>query len=197
MDLTALTGSYAIMDGGERAGTLEVSRQGGYARFRAACRTSGQALARLAVQSGERDAVLGTLVPEGGLWVLDRRLSPAALRAMGVEEITACFLRRPAPEGWAPEPEPGRLLEDRLLRRLCEGLRGALTCRGERGTLLAVPLADPFPLLPVFCLGSLWQLDGRPYLVFEIFAGKPGMIPQRRGMLGTVNHKTDETGVTA
>lgn len=197
MDINALAGSYPVLDGDRAAGTLEVSPRGGYLRFRAACRMSGQTLARLAVQSGERTADLGTLVPEGGLWVLDRRFSPADLRAMGVEEIAACFLRRPAPEGWTPEPEPGRLLEDRLLRCLCAGLRGALTRQGERGTLLAVPLADPFPLLPVFCLGSLRQLDGRPYLVFEIFAGKPGMIPQRRGMLGTVNHKTDETGVTA
>ena len=59
MDLTALTGSYEIMDGGERAGSLEVSRLGGYIRFRAACRAEGGELLRLAVRSGEKTADLG------------------------------------------------------------------------------------------------------------------------------------------
>ena len=181
MDVTALRGSYGIMDGGERAGTLEVSRQGGYFRFRAACRAEGGELLRLAVGSGERTADLGVLVPEAGQWRLDRSFSPAALRAMGVGEIRACFLRREAPAGWAAEPEPGRLLADGLLHRLCAGFAGALTRREGAITLLALPLTEPFPLLPVFCLGTLRRLEGRPYLLFGIFDGKPGMIPPSEG----------------
>ena len=181
MDLTALTGSYEIMDGGERAGTLEVSHQGAYTRFRAACRAEGGELLRLAVRSGEKTADLGMLVPEAGQWRMDKRFSPAALRALGVGEIGACFLRREAPAGWALEPEPGRLLADGLLRRLCTGASGALTRREGEDTLLALPLADPFPLLPVFCLGTFRRLEGKPYLLFGIFDGRPGMIPPSEG----------------
>ncbi len=181
MDLTALTGSYEIMDGGERAGTLEVSRQGAYTRFRAACRAEGGELLRLAVRSGEKTADLGMLVPEAGQWRMDKRFSPAALRTLGVGEIGACFLRREAPAGWALEPEPSRLLADGLLRRLCTGASGALTRREGEDTLLALPLADPFPLLPVFCLGTFRRLEGKPYLLFGIFDGRPGMIPPSEG----------------
>ncbi|MBR3554316.1 MAG: hypothetical protein IKN89_00240 [Oscillospiraceae bacterium] len=181
MDVTMLTGSYEIMDGEERAGTLEVSRLGGYFRFRAACRAEGGELLRLAVRSGEKTADLGVLAPEEGWWRLDKRFSPAALRGLGIGEICACFLRREAPAGWAAEPAPGRLLTDGLLRRLCTGFAGALTRREGENTLLALPLTEPFPLMPVFCLGTLRQLEGRPYLIFGIFNGKPGMIPPSEG----------------
>ena len=181
MDMAALTGVYPIMDGDEAQGTLEVSPQGGYLRFRAACRAQGGELLRLGVRSGEKEADLGILVPEEGRWRLDRRFSPAALRSLGIETLNACFLRRRAPAGWLPEPEPGRLFGDAILRRLCAGLSGALTCRERRGLQLALPLTEPFPLLPAFCLGSLRQLEGRPYLVFCIFDGKPGMISPSEG----------------
>ena len=94
MDFAALTGSYEIMDGERAVGTLEVSRQGGYFRFRAACSVECGELMRLAVRSGERTADLGVLAPEEGLWRLDKRFSPAALRALGIGEIGACFLCR-------------------------------------------------------------------------------------------------------
>ena len=181
MDMAALTGVYPIMDGDEALGTLKVSSQGGYLHFRAACRARGGELLRLGVQSGGKAADLGVLVPEGGLWRLDKHLSPAALRSLGIETLDACFLRRLAPAGWLPEPEPGRLFGDGLLRRLCGGLSGALTRREGDALLLALPLTDPFPLLPAFCLGTLRQMEGRPYLVFGIFDGKPGMISPSEG----------------
>ncbi len=181
MDVTALTGSYEIMDGEKAAGTLEVSRQGAYCRFRADCSAPGGELLRVALRSGVRIADLGVLAPEEGRWRLDKRLSPAALRGLGIREISACFLRREAPEGWVPEPEPGRLLGDGLLRRLCAGAAGALIRREGERIVLALPLTDPFPLLPVFCLGTLRLLEGRPYLLFGIFDGEPGMIPSSEG----------------
>ena len=177
----ALAGEYPIMDGSRAADVLEVLPQGGYLRFRASCRAPGRELLRLAVRGGSGTADLGVLAPEGGLWRLDKRFSPAELRSLGLGEIGLCFLRRPSPAGWEPEPEPGRLLADPLLRRLSRGLRGALTRREEDRLLLALPLTDPFPLLPVFCLGSLRELEGKPYLVFSIFAGKPGMISPAEG----------------
>ena len=193
MDLAALTGVYPVMDGERAAGALEVSPQGGYLRFRASCRVPERELWRLAVGSGEGEADLGALSPEGGLWRLDRRFSPAELRAMGIGRIEVCRLRRPSPAGWTPEPEPGRLLSDALLRRLCASARGALIRRGEEGLLLALPLAgsEPFPLLPVFCLGTFRRLAGKPYLVFGIFEGRPGMISPSEGHARN-GAKTDE-----
>lgn len=205
MDITALTGTYPILDGERAAGTLEVTPQGGYLRFRAECAIPGRELRRLAARSGETGCELGVLAPEGGLWRLDRRLSPAQLRALGLERIDACFLRGPAPEGWTPEPSPGGLLRDALLRRLCAGVTGALTRREGGRTLLALPLTQPFPLLPAFCLGTLRVLEGKTYLVFGIFDGKPGMIspaegqasggrPQIRKNGSVRNGKSDDQG---
>ena len=183
MDLAALAGTYPILDGEKAAGSLEVSPRGGYLRFRASCRVPERALWRLAARGGAGEADLGALAPEGGLWRLDRRFSPAELRAMGLERIEECRLRRPSPAGWTPEPEPGRLLEEGPLRRLCASVRGALTRRGEEGLLLALPLmeTEPFPLMPVFCLGTFRRLEGKPYLVFGIFEGRPGMISPSEG----------------
>ena len=181
MDITVLAGTYPVMDGEREVGALEVSAQGCYLRFRAACALPGRELLRLAVRSGERHCLLGVLAPEGGLWRLDRRFSPAELGALGLERIDACYLRRPAPAGWVPEPEPGRLFAEALLRELCAPVSGALTRREGGRTLLALPLTQPFPLLPVFCLGTLRVLEGKPYLVFEIFEGKPGMISPSEG----------------
>ncbi len=182
METTALIGSHTVMDGEKEAGILEVLPQGGYLRFRAACRAPGQAMLRLVALGGEeKTADLGALVPRGELWSLDRRFSPAELRAMGLEEIRGCRLQRASPPGWTAEPDPGRLLGDELLRRLCRDVRGALTLRQEGETLLALPLTDPFPLLPVFCLGSVRTLEGRQYLVFSVFDGRLGMISPGEG----------------
>ncbi len=181
MEMSALTGVYPILEGERAAGTLEVSPQGGYLRFQASCRVSERALWRLEVRSAGGAADLGALWPEGGLWRLDRRFSPAELRRLGLGEIGVCRLRSPCPEGWTQEPEPGRLLEDGALRRLCASARGALTRPGEAGLLLALPLTEPFPLLPVFCLGTFRELEGKPYLVFGIFEGRPGMISPSEG----------------
>ena len=56
MELSALTGTYPVMDGERAAGTLEVSSQGGYLRFRASCRASGRELMRLRIGSGGGEA---------------------------------------------------------------------------------------------------------------------------------------------
>ena len=180
MELTALTGVYPVMEGTREAGTLEVRRQGGYLRFQAACRSRGREVKRLLARGAENAVSLGVLIPRGDLWCLDKRFSPAELRALGLEEIRACFLHLPE-GGWQPEPEPGRLLADGLLRRLCRGAQGALICQDAGKTLLALPLRSPFPLLPAFCMGSPRKLEGSTYLVFSVFEGRLGMISPKEG----------------
>ena len=188
MDMTALTGTYEILDGEKSAGTLEVSRQGGYLRFQAACRAQGREVKRLLAWGAGEGAVLGVLVPRGELWCLDRRFSPAELHTLGLEEIRECLLCRPEGD-WQPVLEPGRLLTDKLLQRLCRDVRDALLRQEGGDTLLAVPLRSPFPLLPAFCLGSPRKLEGRPYLVFSVFEGQLGMISPKEGQNRSGNLK--------
>ncbi len=176
-----LAGTYDIRDGGHRIGTLEVIPQGGYLRFRAVCRTEKKGLLRLSALGEAGEADLGSLRPGGSGWFLDRRFSPAALRELGLRSIRGCVLRTALPEGWAEEPDPSRLFREPLLQRLSLEVRGALACPAEEGVLLALPLTSPFPLLPVFCLGTPRRLGGNTYLVFHVFQGKVGMIPPETG----------------
>ena len=85
--------------------------------------------------------------------------------------------------------EPGGLLADELLQRLCRDVRDVLLRQEGGDTLLAIPLCSPFPLMPVFCLGSPATLGGRPYLVFSVFEGQLGMISPKEGQNRSGNLK--------
>ncbi len=181
MDLSAWTGTYEILDGERAAGTLEVTPQGGYLRFRAVCRTEKRGLLRLEAEGDKSEVDLGILSPGGSGLFLDRRFSPAQLRSMGLGRIRCCRLRAPLPRGWAEEADPGRLFRDPALKALCREVRGALV-REEGGfSLLALPLVSPFPLLPLFCLGTPRRLGDATYLLFSAFQGEAGMIPPEAG----------------
>ena len=181
MDLSAWTGTYEIRDGERTAGTLEVAPQGGYLRFRAVCRTERRGLLRLEAEGEKGAADLGVLSPGGSGYFLDRRFSPAQLRSMGLARIRRCRLRSSLPPGWAEEEDPGRLFRDPTLISLCKDARGALVRETEGASLLALPLASPFPLLPVFCLGTPKRLGGSDYLVFSVFRGEVGMMSPEAG----------------
>ncbi len=181
MGAAELTGTYEILDGERRAGTLEVTPQGGYLRFRAACRTEREGLLRLRAEGERGEADLGVLSPGGSGWCLDRRFSPAELRNMGLERIRRCYLLSPLPPGWREEPDPGRHFREPLLRALCGEVRGAKYFEAGEDSLLALPLVSPFPLLPIFCLGTPRRLGQETCLLFRVFQGRPGMIPAEAG----------------
>ena len=181
MDLSAWTGTYEIRDGERTAGTLEITPQGGYLRFRAVCRSEKRGLLRLEAVGEESKADLGVLSPGGSGYFLDRRFSPAQLRSMGLGRIRRCLLHAPLPRGWAEEEDPGRLFRDPALRALGSEVRGALIRETEGSSLLALPLTSPFPLLPVFCLGTPKRLGQTTYLLFSVFRGEAGMISPDAG----------------
>jgi len=181
MDHHALSGTYDIFDGEEAAGTLTVSREGGYDRFLASCRVGGWAVLHLMAETEEgREVPLGVLVPGSGGWLLDRRLSPRELRRLGLGSLRRCTLRREE-DPWTPEPDPGRHFSDSTLRALCRGIRGALLRREGEALLLALPLAGPFPLLPIFCLGTPRRIRGDTCLVFQMMEGKPRIVSGSTG----------------
>ena len=70
-------------------------------------------------------------------------------------------------EQWEPlRPE---LLRSPYLRCRLSGFSDVLTCRPERGRLIAVPRDDaaPFPLEAMFCFARSRRLQGRAYWVFR------------------------------
>lgn len=194
MELAELTGSYPILDGAEEAGRLEVIPQGGYLRFRALCRPSGQGLMRLTAEGPGGPVSLGVLTPAGSGWSLDRRFSPAELRRLGLTGLRGCRILRREPEGWLPEPDPGRLFRDPFLRRLWSGVAGAVTRLAEGERQLAVPLEGAFPLLPVFRLGSVRALEGKLHLVFAVHDGSPAIISAEAGQNTSGDPKPKRNG---
>ena len=179
--MAELTGTYTIMDGAEEAGRLEVFPQGGYLRMRAFCRPAGKTLMRLAGEGPGGLVSLGVLTPAEGGWGLDRRFSPAELQKLGLTALWGCRILRREPEDWRPEPDAGRLFRDPLMRRLCASVPDALIRCGAGELQLAFPMEGAFSLLPVFCLGSVRRLEGKPYLVFAVREGEPGIISGEAG----------------
>ena len=66
--------------------------------------------------------------------------------------------------------EPAREMRYAFLRRAAEEVKGALLRRRRDGMELAVPFSprEPFPLVPLICLGRLQRIGGRRYLVFSL-----------------------------
>lgn len=129
-------------------------------------------------------ALLGTFIPEGGVFRLSHTISLAELERQGAwppvsaEAVLAYRFqtqqrqRPPVPKGWTWLEEPGRLLGEPLLARAA-GKEGALLRREEDGFLLAKPFQTgrPFPLTPLFCFARIVELEGEAYAVFPFRAG--------------------------
>lgn len=184
--LEGFCGTYEIMDGERPVGSLEVTPRGGYLRFRAVCLAEGGEVLRLAAESGGRQASLGVLTLGGSGWQMDRSFSPAELRALGLRSVERVFLLHTVPGGWTAEPEPGRCFRDPYLRSLCRDVRGAMLRRVGEELQLAVPLNDPFPLMPIFCLGSYRKLGEIPCLVFAVSEGLPAIIRAETDTIASV-----------
>ena len=79
-----MVGSYDICLGGEKIGDAWISREGLYYRFRARCRLTGEIMFTLAVTDGEKTHDLGHLVPEKGIFCLNKRLPAKRFTGNGV-----------------------------------------------------------------------------------------------------------------
>lgn len=81
----ALLLEYEVLFGKDRAGKVQVTREGLYYRFLCRCRLSGDVVCRLAVRCGQREENLGVVVPVGDGFGLDKRI-PA--KNLGEGEMT-------------------------------------------------------------------------------------------------------------
>ena len=162
------------MEGG---GTLLLREDGPRIRFEAVRPDDGQGLYKAWVLGEEGELLLGTLIPEGDGLRLTRTVSRSALERAGCWPVTGgravlCF---PVPgqgergSAWAPEPNPGRLCRDALLRESLWGQPGFCSRSQGELRLLSAPLrsGQPFPLPILFCLAKVELREGRPWLVWS------------------------------
>lgn len=80
----------------------------------------------------------------------------------------------PAPEeGWYLEPDPGRHILDPELKKAAAFAGEAWVCFEGADTLLAFPWtpSEPFPMLPIFRLGTAASMAGRDFMVFRLRDG--------------------------
>ncbi len=75
-----MEGNYPIIIKGENCGSLSVKKEGAYTRFIADCAEWG-GIIRLSVYGGGIEGYLGVPLPKDGRLHLDKKLSPAAMRA--------------------------------------------------------------------------------------------------------------------
>ena len=69
-----MEGNYPLIFGSREVGTVQVTTEGLYYRFRCRCRMSGDVISKVIVACGGTQERLGILVPEGDGFSLNTRL---------------------------------------------------------------------------------------------------------------------------
>lgn len=134
---------------GKECGTLTCRTEGLMTVFSAVCRTSRSGIIRLSVFGGEKTAFLGTLCPQHGELVLERRFTRTELAKLPENIEYAAD---------APLREEKSCGGDTLWRR---GFMGCLVSDG----LIAIPAeARAFKNRAL----NLRQIEGGTYLIFKI-----------------------------
>jgi len=143
---------------------------------------------RLAAVCGTQVIPLGVMMPKKGGYTYGKTFTSSALREMGIGEISGFAIVedtngnklpksaqvRVDAANWVRETEPGAYLEEGEFRRLFSACKEVLVRCEDEMTYLAVPLikGEEFPVMPVFCLGEAWRINGKLYIVFKIHNGK-------------------------
>lgn len=147
----------------------------------------GRGLYKVYLRGAGGRLLMGTLAPEQGRLSLKRSMSVSELRRAGCwpleggeGELSFSFAAaaREMPEGWERAGRPETLLSDAVLRGSAERLGCVLLLRRQGSFCLAAPYDEkcPFPLEPLFCLGTVRCLAGRPYVVYRFLEdGTPGV----------------------
>lgn len=159
-------------------------RQGEGWLFGAQCREQPGMVYRVLLETRRGGHVLGVMMPEGGLFRLEKKLPTSLVRQLGPElaEIqgASVIAARPGeyrgetgPLPFPPEAfQPWRQGEGPLCPLLEPELEEAqaLVRRWGREYYLAAPLEPgrPFGLACVFCLAEPLEIGGRPYGVVKI-----------------------------
>lgn len=188
-----MEGIYPVIIGGGVCGKLRVEKAGAYTLFRAECPMQ-EGVIRLSVYGGGIEGYLGVPLPSDGKLFLEKKLSPAALRAFPAQ-IDHCGLAGEKPEPDVPEEacepmaqecgeEPAEACE------LCEACEepteleeeaaqaaqdeegpfwyattdGALVSRSEGVEMVALPTDDE--RVPENIPGQARVIEGKEYLVY-------------------------------
>ena len=157
---------YPVFQEEQAVGELSVAPDALYTAFSVSCRGREGLWCAWAV--GERESLrIGVLEPENGCLQIRRRFSKRLTDPLG--PILRGELRPLGEEREQWEPLRPELLRNPYLRCRLGGLSDVLTCRPERGRLIAVPRDDaaPFPLEAMFCFARSRRLQGRAYWVFR------------------------------
>ena len=157
---------YPVFREKQTVGELTVAPDALYTAFSVSCR--GREGLWCAWAMGETGNLrIGVLEPENGCLQIRRRFSKRLTDPLG--PILRGELRPLGEEREQWEPLRPELLRSPYLRCRLGGLSDVLTCRPERGRLIAVPRDDaaPFPLEAMFCFARSRHLQGRAYWVFR------------------------------
>lgn len=161
---------FPVLWNGASAGELTAQREGLYTCFHVRCQPPENAV-WCAWAVGDRGELrLGVLEPSGGAFVLRRRFSDHMTAPVG--RVLRGELR-PAGEQpmcqWTAAPRPDQLFSASWLRRLLQGLTGAMTCTEGNIRCLMLPYdpKEPFPLTELFCFARLRYLGEKAYVEFQ------------------------------
>lgn len=69
-----MEGNYEVSFGKDKAGKVQVLREGLYYRFICRCKLTGDVVCRLAVRCGDKEENLGVVVPMGDGFGLDKKV---------------------------------------------------------------------------------------------------------------------------
>ena len=166
LPLRGLSGSICCIEDGESVS------------LRASGKDPGKGLYKLFLRGGEGSFLLGTMLPSEGELRLERTLKAEALRRCRCwpPECGEALLAFPFSSGeekrggpWEAIQNPGTLLRDKVLACSAGRCSGWLRRREENGFSLAAPYKTgmAFPLTPLFCLGRVVTLCGRPYVLYH------------------------------
>ena len=82
---------YEVMFGKDRAGKVQVLKEGLYYRFCCRCRISGDVVCRLLVRCGEKEENLGVVVPMADGFGLDKRIP---VKNLGEGKMQFCLMTK-------------------------------------------------------------------------------------------------------
>lgn len=161
---------YPIVLDGKAVGELQVTQEGLYTSFAAACCLPPQKLFRLFAVGEGGELRLGIPEPAGAQYALRRSLTARETASAGRllrGELRPCADQEEC--GWSPAAFPERLFRSAFLRERLHGMTGALTRQEKEIRSLALPFDNrsPFPLTPLFCFASVRRINGKAYAVFS------------------------------
>lgn len=167
----------------ENGGCLMMSEHGAQVKLTVSRALDQSGLYKAWLRGSGGEYLLGTLSPEGGQLSLTKMVSREILLRAGCWPVTggrialAFHFSAPKPSQqctavWRWEHRPGARLSDPILRESVSNWGSMLIRHTDSGFQLAAPLDPhcPFPITPLFCFGTVENIDGQPHVVYSFDA---------------------------